>query len=115
MLHDGRDKGIAAVRNGVGLGLDGRFEIPVDQDGALGGYIHRSGQVALEHLLVHDDFHGPPPKDVGRPHNQGVTFSFERIGTLEAERSVSDQRLVSVPRARPEPVAQPIRRRLVPD
>ncbi len=72
VLHDGRHKGVGAVGQRVGFGLDGVVEEAVDQDGPLGGHVHRLGDVFPQHLLVVDDFHAASAEHEGRPHHHRI-------------------------------------------
>ncbi|OPY04451.1 MAG: hypothetical protein A4E66_02588 [Syntrophus sp. PtaB.Bin001] len=72
VLHDGRDKGVRSVRDGVGLRLDGVFQEFVDENGPLRGDPYGGGHIAFQHLFVMDDFHASAAQNVGRADHEGI-------------------------------------------
>ena len=72
MLHDRRNKGVRAVRNGVGFGFNGVLQISLNQNRAFRRKFDGDADIFAQHLLVIDDFHRPPAKDVRRPHDERI-------------------------------------------
>ena len=86
VLHDGRDKGVRAVGQGVGFGFNGVVQEAVDQNGPFRGQINGFGDVFLEHLLVVDDFHAAAAQHKGGPDHDRVTDARgDGAGFLEAD------------------------------
>ena len=79
MFHHGRHKGIGAVCNGIGFCLNGILEKFIYEDRSLRRHIHGCGHIVHQHLFIMDHLHGTPPKDIGRPHHEGITNSLRHL------------------------------------
>ncbi len=72
VLHDAADDGDLAVADGVHVHFDGVFQEFVDEDGMIRGGLQGPLHEVDQGVVVGDDLHGPPPQDVGGPHQHGV-------------------------------------------
>jgi hypothetical protein len=73
VFHHRGYKGIVAVGNGIGFGLDGVVQEFVDQNRPSGRKLHGCGDIALQHGVIMNDFHTPATQDVGWTNHQRVT------------------------------------------
>ena len=71
VLHDADDAHVFAVADGIGFAFDGPVEVMVEQDLVLRHVAEDVHDVALEFLLVDDDFHPLAAQHVGRADEQG--------------------------------------------
>jgi len=107
VLHDGRDKRVLAVGQGVSLGLDGIIQKPINQDGPLGRDLHRRVDIMPEHFLIVHDFHAAPAQHERGPDHDRVADLFgNAAGFREAAgHARRGHRDVQLLHHLPEPVA----------
>ena len=72
VLHHRGNESIGPVRNRIRLGLDGVFQKPIYEDGALRRHSYSRGHVTLEHLFVVNHLHSPPAENIGGTHHEGI-------------------------------------------
>ncbi len=73
VLHDAAYQHLSAVAQGIDIDLGGVVEEAVEQHRRSEGDLDRIAHVALEILLLMDDFHGAAAQHIGRPHHQRIT------------------------------------------
>lgn len=57
MLHNGRNKSMGTVTDGVGFTFHGMVQETVNEDGAVGGYAYRGFHIACHAFLIIYNFH----------------------------------------------------------
>ena len=73
MLHDPTDHDIATIADCIYIYLNGVTEKAVEQNRRFIGYPKSFTQVALKFFATMNNFHGAPPKNIGRSHHQRIT------------------------------------------
>ena len=76
MLHNGGNKGIRPVGNGICLGFNGILQEFVYENGTLGRHAHGCSNIMFQHLLVVDNLHTTSAEYVGGPDHQGIAYPF---------------------------------------
>ncbi len=72
VFHDGGNKSVGAVGDGVGFTFQGVLEEAVHQDRPVGSDPDGGFHVLAEHGLVMDDFHTPAAEYIRRAHHEGI-------------------------------------------
>ena len=73
VFHDSADVDLVAVAERVDVDLDRVLQKPVDQHRVFGREFGGAGDVALQGVVVVDDFHAPAAQHVRRPHQHRIT------------------------------------------
>src|SRR3546814_9937240 len=73
VLHDAADHDILAVSKCIDVDLGGVVEEAVEQYRRVIRDLHGLAHVALEIVVIVDDFHCPAAQHVARPHDQRIT------------------------------------------
>src|SRR4030042_719167 len=76
MLHHRRNEYIIPVAKSVCFGLDGVFQVSVDEYGTVGRYTDGGGDVHSQFFLVMHYLHTASPEHIRRPHDKRVADAF---------------------------------------
>src|SRR3546814_5293655 len=88
VLHDAADHDILAVSKCIDVDLDGVVEEAVEQYRRVIRDLHGLAHVALEIVVIVDDFHCPAAQHVARPHDQRIR-SEEHTSELQSLMRIS--------------------------
>ena len=86
MLHDGPDQNLFTVRGGIDVDFSGMPEVFVHEQGLVRSEVGLP-QVAVQLLLIGQNFHATPAENVRGSNKHGETDGFDRCSQIVSRGS----------------------------